>query len=58
MSKRRSRTEWHELIDEQAASGLTRKVFCEREGIPVATFGYWKRKLQAESPYYARRLRD
>ncbi len=50
MSKRRSRIEWQELIDEQAASGLSQKVFCAQREIPLATFGYWKRKLRFESP--------
>ena len=49
MSKRRSRIEWQELIDEQAASGLSQKAFCSQPGISVATFGYWKRKLGSES---------
>jgi len=49
MNKRRSKNEWRRLIDEQAASSLTQKAFCEQKGIPVASFGYWKRKLQAES---------
>ncbi len=49
MSKRRGEKEWQRLIEEQAASGLTRKAFCEQMGIAVASFGYWKRKLQAES---------
>lgn len=48
MSKRRNKAEWQRLIDEQASSGLTQKVFCEQAGIPLATFGYWKRKLRAE----------
>ena len=49
MNKRRSKSEWQELIDEQAASGLSQKAFCGQRGIPLATFGYWRRKLQAES---------
>jgi len=48
MSKRRSEGEWQQLIDEQAVSGLTQKAFCEQRGIPVANFGYWKRKLRTE----------
>ena len=46
MSKRRNKAEWQRLIDEQTASGLTQKAFCEQADIPVATFGYWKRKLK------------
>ena len=48
MSKRRNKTEWERLIDEQTTSGLSQKAFCGQRGIPLATFGYWKRKLQAE----------
>ncbi len=50
MGKRRSRAEWRQLIDAQASSGLTQKAFCERAGVSLATFGYWKRKLRAEAP--------
>ncbi|WP_419615991.1 IS66 family insertion sequence element accessory protein TnpA, partial [Thiolapillus sp.] len=32
MNKRRSRTEWQALIDEQIASGLTQKAFCGQQG--------------------------
>ena len=49
MSTRRSKNEWQRLIEEQAVSGLSQKAFCERLEIPLATFGYWKRKLRAES---------
>ena len=40
MSKRRNKTEWQQLIDEQAASGPTQKASCEQTGIPLAIFGY------------------
>jgi len=49
MSKRRDKAEWQRLIDEQVASGLTQKSYCEQASIPVATFGYWKRKLRTET---------
>ncbi len=48
MTPRRSKTQWQQLIVEQAASGQSQKAFCEQVGIPLATFGYWKRKLQDE----------
>ena len=51
MNKRRSKSEWQHLVDEQADSGLTQKAFCEQAGVPVATFGYWKRKLQAKGSF-------
>jgi hypothetical protein len=52
MNKRRSQHEWQRLIEEQAASGLTQKVFCAQAGIAVATFGYWKRKLRNEGAFH------
>jgi len=51
MNKRCSKSEWQRLIEEQAASGLTQKAFCEQAGIAVATFGYWKRKLRDEGSF-------
>ncbi len=42
MNKRRCVTEWQELIDEQAASGLSQKAFCGQRGFhwpPSATGG-------------------
>ncbi len=32
----------------QAASGLSRKAFCEGSGIALSTFAYWKRKLRTK----------
>ena len=48
MHKRRNRTEWQRLVEEQSAGGLTQKAFCEQAGISRSSFGYWKRKLRAE----------
>ena len=53
MSKRRSKAEWQRLIDEQAASGLGRKAFCEGAGIALSTFAYWKRKLRDEGALHS-----
>jgi len=36
---------WKALLTEQASSGLSKKAFCEREGINAATFYYWQRRL-------------
>jgi len=36
---------WQALLAEQSASGLSKKAFCEREGINAATFYYWQRRL-------------
>ena len=48
MNERRSKDEWHRLIEAQATSGLSQKAFCAQAGIAVTTFGYWKRKLRTE----------
>lgn len=36
---------WQALLSKQASSGLSKKAFCEREGINAATFYYWQRRL-------------
>ncbi len=48
MNERRSKDEWHRLIEAQATSGLSQKAFCAQAGIAVTTFGYWKCKLRTE----------
>ena len=42
---RRSQEEWQQLLDEQASSGLTQAAFCAANGVSVASFHQWKRKL-------------
>lgn len=37
---------WRECIRRQAYSGLTIAQFCAREGLSVATFHSWKRRLR------------
>ena len=60
MSRHRRRTpsEWQQLIEDQRASGLTQKAFCQEKQIAKATFGYWKRKLKQESPVVQGQLSD
>lgn len=41
---------WKALLAEQATSGLSKKAFCEREGINAATFYYWQRRLAGHVP--------
>jgi len=45
---RRSQTEWQQLIDDQTDSGQTQAAFCAANGISVASFQNWKRRLAAE----------
>ena len=44
---RRSEAEWQRLIDEQTDSGQTQAAFCAANGISVASFQNWKRRLAA-----------
>ena len=40
---------WQEHIAEWKASGLSQRVYCQRNLLAVATFGYWRRKLKLQS---------
>lgn len=46
-SKRRQYWQAHSEAWEQ--SGLTRAVYCERNGINPKTFAYWRHRLKAEA---------
>ena len=48
--KRRSREEWQQLIEAQAASELTQTAFCKANRLSLASFQNWKRRLAAEQP--------
>jgi hypothetical protein len=41
---------WRGRLRRQAASGLAVTAFCAREGVALATFHYWKRRLAAGPP--------
>ena len=47
---RRCADEWHRLIAEQASSGLSQTVFCQRKGIALSSFSKWKSKLVTQPP--------
>ena len=36
---------WQALLSEQASSGLSKKAFCEQQGINASVFYYWQRRL-------------
>ncbi|WP_422452199.1 MULTISPECIES: IS66 family insertion sequence element accessory protein TnpA [unclassified Endozoicomonas] len=38
--------QWQQIIDQQIASGLSQKAFCQTQNISLATFTNWKRKLR------------
>ena len=44
---RRSPSEWQQLIDEQARSGLSQTVFCAARSVSTTSFQHWKRQLAA-----------
>lgn len=39
-----SKEEKRRLIEGYAASGMTRREYCAKHGIPVSTLDYWRRK--------------
>lgn len=39
---------WAERISAFQASGLSRKDWCQQNGVPQSTLGYWIRKIQSE----------
>jgi transposase-like protein len=49
MQYRRTEAQWRAIFDEWARSGLSQEQFCKREGISMATFSSWRRKLRAAS---------
>ena len=44
---RRSPSEWQQLIDEQARSGLSQTAFCAARSVSTTSFQHWKRQLAA-----------
>jgi putative transposase len=44
---RRSPSEWQQLIDEQARSGLSQTVFCAARAVSAKSFQHRKRQLAA-----------
>ena len=44
---RRSPSEWRQLIDEQARSGLSQTAFCAARAVSTTSFQHWKRRLAA-----------
>lgn len=37
-----------DLVRDWPRSGLTQRVYCERHGIALSTFSYWRRRLRGE----------
>ena len=49
MQPRRSPAQWRSIFDKFDRSGVTQEHFCQREGLALATFSLWRRKLRASS---------
>ena len=48
-TKRRTREQWQELIDKQAAGELTVSEFCAQHALTVSNFYLWRKKLSDDS---------
>lgn len=49
--------EMRKVLEEYAASGLSRRDFCEQRGITLTTFDYWRRELAVKPGKQERRPR-
>lgn len=47
---RRTAAEWRDVLTSFERSGLTRAAFCEQEGISLASFSAWKKRILSELP--------
>jgi hypothetical protein len=46
-------TLWRDHIGAWQASGLSQRVWCEREGIALSTLSYWRKRLRETGPQAA-----
>jgi transposase-like protein len=49
--------EWGAVFRRQRSSGLTVRAFCQRAGVALSTFSYWRRKLRDRSRVSGRQRR-
>ena len=47
--ERRSQEQWAEIIEDQAASGLSIADYCQLNNIGLASFAKWKRRLRSDA---------
>ena len=43
--QRRNNEQWQAIIAAQKDSGLTAKAYCERQGVGLASFYSWRKRL-------------
>ena len=46
--QRRTKEEMFPIIEAWQSSGLTKRFFCDQQGIPKSVFLYWHKKYKAE----------
>jgi hypothetical protein len=44
--KRRTKSEWTEILNRFRSSGLTTREFCRREGLSLSSFQRWRSRLR------------
>lgn len=47
--QKRSPEQWQQLLEAQAASGLSQAAFCSEHGLSKSSFQLWKRRMRASS---------
>ena len=47
---------WQRRLQQFSASGMTVSKFCDREGVSVAAFHYWRQRLGPQQPEQVSRL--
>ena len=48
--RRRSESEWAEILRRFESSGLTVRAFCRRHGLSLSSFQRWRSRLGSASP--------
>jgi hypothetical protein len=46
----RRQAEWADIVARHEQSGLSRREFCEREGLALSSLSRWQQKLRAGEP--------
>jgi len=45
-ANRRSQKQWHELVEQFEKSGLSRKEFCDQNGVSYDRLAFWVRRFR------------
>ena len=46
--RRKSASQWQQLVEQQQASGLSATRFCQDNNLAYASFCHWRRRLRGE----------